>query len=197
MNEVIERKVTLLGSGVAGKSSIIESLAKYLNLPVPIRQWNIMNDCDGNEVPCSPLVELIVHYNNYRVVLSTLSGSVFYRERNFKPLILATDIIVYVLAVDQLSEDSKYLYEHYFEQDSIFTQSLGKHWSQIPWIVVFNKTDLGNNLPLSVKLPAFLLKDIIYTSMYNNTGKAININKLWERIIIHCEQSDLKMNHEK
>lgn len=117
----------------------------------------------------------------YEINLITIPGHVFFeREEKFDFVVSQTNVIVYVISTENVgATPSLDLQREYFNYYTSSAKKFSKLWTQIPWIMVLSKIDLGTKFPEPFSdVPIELKNHIISVCSFSGYG----IDSLWKEI---------------
>lgn len=179
---MIKKNILFCGAPLTGKTTLLHRLEQSKgNLFA-----SISNDVTQRilSITVSNFDRLISSKNTtklYEINLITIPGHIFFeREEKFDFVVSRANVIVYVISIENVgTTPSLDLQKEYFNYYTNSAKKFSKLWTQIPWIMVLSKIDLGAKFPESFNdIPMELKNNIISICSFNGYG----IDLLWKEI---------------
>lgn len=187
---MMTNRIAVCGAPLAGKRTFLEALARETNVPARMvsessrvslaRQVLTVQELDS-------ISNLFIPYNDREINLYTASGALWRPHKIYNYLLSQADAVVYVFSnlIFDLDESAQQeAQEKIFAKHVELAKKHGKLWTQIPWIVVVNKADVGpeikgTDFSLPSQLPDYLKTRSIRTIAYKGVGDDL----VWQRIL--------------
>lgn len=159
------KKIAVCGTPLAGKTTLLYQFAQHTNskhIQTSQQRWE-------------KKTRLKVPTNEGCIVFSTLTGLFNPERRNLvSELMVGISVVIYVSSTVPPQQSEEMYFRLYTEEATRKRVS----WTEIPWIFVLNKVDLGDYNPLLLHIPVQFHDDIIHCS----ATQGIGIDQLWQRI---------------
>ncbi len=156
--------IGVCGAPLAGKATLLGAISKRLKASPPVESFEATDRLRSFETP--------ERSRQWRFLCST--GPVFYERKVIQHILSEAQIVCYVFASvgasgDAIREDEDFQLERFHLHKSV-SVDIGRDWTKVPWIFVFNKKDLGSDNPFLPHVPKDFRSGCVMTSAIDGKG---------------------------
>ncbi|KPL90926.1 Rab family GTPase [Herpetosiphon geysericola] len=176
---MIRRRIAVCGAPVVGKTTLLSAFCEH----------SATDEFYAKSSETERLVWMTNRNADSARTLMAASGSVLAANNLLPWLMRNVHAIVYVIGAIEPNFEATYglgavqaeceRQQHFWNLYTSHALAVGSRWSQIPWVFVLNKIDLGSYNPLLEYIPTDLASQIYLCSAVTKQGLA----QLWDRIL--------------